>query len=679
MVNNAWLFMGEKRNSSGGGITHQPVWSGEGSGMGCLTPGFKISYSRNNNGQKALVHVHWIFAEIRGLLSPLGCGSVQSFLPSRLRGLTFLRVLALEILMNWLKHLLFVNVQQPAGTKQKRSWKSYCEDGLLAISGTMAITLVIYGFRLYPRIANISLVYLLVVLALGSMRGLFAAVVASLVSFLAFDFFLVQPLYTLTVGRAEEWLALFIFLFAAIITGQLAAALRLRAEQARQREQETRMLYELLRDTNDEEDLDHQLGVIARQIVSVFGERGVRDCVILLPDEQGKPVLQASAKKPVDLWRLTADELTTAAWVMREGQTVDFYDPSSRARKAGNYSPSVVIRSTTMPQTSRYYLSLHPLKVGQKVGGVLCLLMEENPRHFLRERRLLGSEIDRSDPRSAFFQAFVDQAASMIEHARLRREGLQVEVLRRTDALRSALISSVSHDLRTPLTSIKAAASSLLQEDVQWSDEERHSFAQAIEREADRLNRLVENLLDMSRIESGALRPEKEWYPFDELLHDVLSRLQPLLRGREVRTCIPEDLPPVELDYLMIDQVLTNLIENALRHTPAGSPLEITVSTTATELLVSVADRGPGIPSSELERVFDKFYRVMDHGREVSATGGTGVGLSVCRGLVEAHGGRIWATPCQGRGAVFCFTLPLRLTEKLLQKTDMQEKDITAE
>ena len=567
--------------------------------------------------------------------------------------------------MQQFQQLFLANIRQPASIRPKPSLKRYCLDALLAFAGTIAITLVLYGFHLYPTIRNISLVYLLVVLALGSTRGLFSAVVASLVAFFAFDFFLVTPLYTLSIAKGEEWLALFIFLCAAIITGQLAAALRLRAEQARQREQETRILYELLRDTNNEKDLDHQLGVVARKVADVFSARGVLDCMVLLPDEQGRPTVRASANKPMERWQLTADELTTIAWVMREGQTVDFYNLAHLEQKSGGYSPLVVIHSTAMPQTSRSYLSLMPLKTGQKIGGVLCLLMEEDPRHFPREKRL-GSEIDRSDPRSTFFWAFIDQAASMIEHARLRRESLQVEVLQRTDALRAALISSVSHDLRTPLTSIKAAASSLLQDDVQWSDEERHSFALAIEHEADRLNRLVENLLDMSRIEGGALKPEKEWYPFDELLHDVLGRMQPFLQGRSVIMKVPENLPPVELDYMMIDQVMTNLIENALRYTPAGSPIEIRASVKATELFLAVADRGPGIPAPDLERIFDKFYRVMDRTRDAKAAGGTGVGLSVCRGLVEAHGGRIWAANRSDGGAIFYFTLPLHHAANIL-------------
>src|SRR5205085_1068898 len=202
----------------------------------------------------------------------------------------------------------------------------------------------------------------------------------------------------------------------------------------------------------------------------------------------------------------------------------------------------------------------------------LHLSIEDDPRLFSAERSL-GVERERSLPRTAFFWTFVDQAASVIERERLRRETLQVEVLRRTDALRAALLSSVSHDLRTPLSSIKAAASSLLQEDVQWDDEARHSFALAIVREADRLNRLVANLLDMSRIEGGALKPEKEWYPINELIQDVVARMQPVLQGRVVHTDLPADLPPVKLDYLQIDQVLTNLLENAVRYTPAESPI----------------------------------------------------------------------------------------------------------
>jgi len=302
-----------------------------------------------------------------------------------------------------------------------------------------------------------------------------------------------------------------------------------------------------------------------------------------------------------------------------------------------------------------------PLKIGKEVIGVIRLLMEDDPRVLVdgMAGKGLGVERERPNPQTAFFWTFLDQATFVIERMRLRRDNLQIQVLQRTDALRSALLSSISHDLRTPLSSIKAATSSLLQEDVQWDDEARRSFTLAIQREVDRLNRLVGNLLDMSRIEGNALKPEKEWYPLGELVHDVLGRMQPLLQDRIVQTSLPDDLPPVALDYLEIDQVLTNLIENAVHYTPAESPIEISAHADGGQVTVSVADHGPGIPPSNVERIFDKFYRVLDAQRDAAHPRGSGLGLAVCRGLVEAHAGRIWVENREGGGAIFRFTLPI--------------------
>jgi len=287
--------------------------------------------------------------------------------------------------------------------------------------------------------------------------------------------------------------------------------------------------------------------------------------------------------------------------------------------------------------------------------------MEDDARRFAPERSL-GVDREKSHPSTAFFWTFLDQATSIIERARLHRESLQIELLQRTDALRAALLSSVSHDLRTPLSSIKAAATSLLQEDIQWDEEAQRGFALMIEREADRLNRLVGNLLDMSRIEGGALKPEKEWYPVDELIHDVLGHIQPLLQGRTVITNLPDDLPPVELDYLQMDQVLTNLIENAVRYTPLSSPIEIDAQVKDEYILISIADRGPGIPPADIERIFDKFYRVLST-QNKAVRSGSGLGLAVCKGLVETHGGRIWAENREGGGTIFFFTLPITKVE----------------
>ncbi len=546
------------------------------------------------------------------------------------------------------------------GVKQEPRWQHYLIDSLLAIVGALLVTAVIYRIHLYPGIPTIAFAYLLIVLALASTRGLYAAILASLVAFFSFDYFLVPPLYTFVVAKFEDLLALFVFLATAFITGQLASALRQRAEQANRRERETRILYELVRAVNSEEDLEGQLSVIAHAVVDVFPSWGVRDCSILLPDAGGKLTVQATTTRSVDKLKLSSDEVTTAAWVMKQGQTVELHDVALAPQTSVSHRPRAVIRSTESYRVRRF-LRMIPLKIGKEVIGVMRLLMEDDPRVLVdgMAGKGLGVERERPNPQTAFFWTFLDQATFVIERMRLRRDNLQIQVLQRTDALRSALLSSISHDLRTPLSSIKAATSSLLQEDVQWDDEARRSFTLAIQREVDRLNRLVGNLLDMSRIEGNALKPEKEWYPLGELVHDVLGRMQPLLQDRIVQTSLPDDLPPVALDYLEIDQVLTNLIENAVHYTPAESPIEISAHADGGQVTVSVADHGPGIPPSNVERIFDKFYRVLDAQRDAAHPRGSGLGLAVCRGLVEAHAGRIWVENREGGGAIFRFTLPI--------------------
>jgi len=558
--------------------------------------------------------------------------------------------------MNLIKHI------PTLGVGEEHSLRRYLLDTILATVGALFITGIIYIFQLYPRIPNITLVYLLLVLALASTRGLYAAILAGVVAFFSFDFFLVPPLYKFTIAHTEEWLALVVFLATAIITGQLASALRQRAQQASRQARETRILYELVQATNSDEDLGHQLNIVAKAIVDVFSSLGVRDCAILLPDLQSKLTVQASTLQPGTQGKLSSDEVAMASLVMSQAQTIELYDVPFARQVSLVHAPRAIVRSTASLHDTRRYVRMIPLKMGQKVVGVARLLIEDDPRTFATGKNL-GVERERSDPRTAFFWTFLDQAAGVIERARLRDEGMQIELLQRTDALRAALLSSISHDLRTPLSSIKAAASSLLQEDVSWDEEARRSFAGAIEHEADRLNRLVENLLDMSRIEGGALKPEKEWYPVEELIHDVLGHMQPLLQGRTVETDLPENLPPVELDYLQIDQVLTNLIENAIRYTSTSSPIEVSAHLKDNEIVICVADRGPGIPPADRERVFDKFYRVLGSQRVAGHSTGSGLGLAVCKGLVEAHGGHIRVENREGGGALFCFTLPVRATK----------------
>jgi two-component system sensor histidine kinase KdpD len=264
--------------------------------------------------------------------------------------------------------------------------------------------------------------------------------------------------------------------------------------------------------------------------------------------------------------------------------------------------------------------------------------------------------------------AAANQLGLTVERARLREVATEAEILQRTDKLKTALLNAVSHDLKTPLASIVASAGSLLQEDVSWTDEERREFARAIEDAAGYLNRLVSNLLDLSRIEAGALRPDKDWYDVGALIDDVLGRSRPLTAQHQVVVAVPDDLPPVPLDYLEIGDVLFNLVENATKHTAAGTEIRISARQIEGEVQIEVADRGPGMPPQEIQRLFDPFYRVKT--TELHSKG-MGLGLAVARGLVEANGGRIWAENRSEGGARFVFTLPLDVREPL--QTDQQE------
>jgi two-component system sensor histidine kinase KdpD len=239
----------------------------------------------------------------------------------------------------------------------------------------------------------------------------------------------------------------------------------------------------------------------------------------------------------------------------------------------------------------------------------------------------------------------LERAELAEETARARRE---VEA----EQLRSSLLSSVSHDLRTPLAVITGAASTILEKAPPVDDATRRELVQTILEESERLNRLIQSLLDMTRFESGAVRVKKEWLPFEEVVGGVLSRLEARLKDRDVRVELESDLPLVPLDGVLMDLALTNLLENALKY--GSDPLEIRATFTANELMVEVSDRGPGIPEGDESRVFEKFHRAVGEG----GTGGVGLGLAIARAAVAAHGGRIWAWNRQGGGASFQFALP---------------------
>jgi two-component system sensor histidine kinase KdpD len=255
----------------------------------------------------------------------------------------------------------------------------------------------------------------------------------------------------------------------------------------------------------------------------------------------------------------------------------------------------------------------------------------------------------------ALLDVFAGQIASALERSRLAEQAQRANLEMEAERLRSSLLSSVSHDLRTPLSVITGAASALLQSEPEIAAEARRDLAETIHEEALRLNRLVRNLLEMTRLASGAVKIAKEWQPIEGVIGASLGRLEEQLRGRKVDVRVPSDLTPVPIDDLLIEQVFINLLENAAKYTPNGTPIDISAHRDRDTVVVEIADRGPGIPGDLVDRIFEKFYRLP---RE-SAGGGAGLGLAICRAIVEAHGGRIWAENRDGGGAIFRFTLPI--------------------
>jgi two-component system sensor histidine kinase KdpD len=520
--------------------------------------------------------------------------------------------------------------------------------GYGAALGAVALVSVFIGLVLgRVPIANISMLYLLAVLAVAVAFGSWPAVVASVAAFLAFDFFFVEPVHTFTVSDPEEWLSLLLFLLTAIVTGQLAAGQRRRAQEAEQREREAVVLYDVARLVAEPE-LDQALRAVAERLRRELDLAGV---AIEVTEAAGRPADVAVGED--EALRIMRTARAEPAHVLGKGRP-----PTAAERGApGRWVRIARSRPLGAEQArERARLRVVPLDVPERrIGALLLVSRPDAPPFGPADDRLLS--------------AVAAQLGLAFERARLRREATEAEILRRTDELKTALLNAVSHDLRTPLASIKAAAGSLRQTDVVWSEAEREGFAAAIEAEADRLNRLVGNLLDLSRIEAGALRPEKEWYALSALVEDVLGRLRPAAADHPIAVDVPDTLPPVPLDYVEIDQVLTNLIENALKYTPPGTPIRVAARVRGepddTRIEVEVADAGPGIPPAALPHVFDKFYRAV---AGANRPRGSGLGLAVAKGLVEAHGGRIEVDSAPGRGATFRFTLPLAASPPALAR-----------
>jgi two-component system sensor histidine kinase KdpD len=495
----------------------------------------------------------------------------------------------------------------PRPTQTNIKWNLY----LWAFIAVIMCTLVAGAIFPYLAPVNLIMVYLVGIVFVSVRFGRGASVFASVLSVLAFDFFFVPPYFTFAVSDTEYVITFGVMLLVALTISGMTARIRGQAEAAREREQRTISLYEMSREFASNSEVDELARIATRHIESLFDSQ----VLLLLPD--GNSPFRVHGSEEASR-RLTEQELGVARWAYDHGQ------------EAG-------LGTQTLPGSQGLYL---PLRTPQGKIGTLAIYPSQ-------PRRLLSPD------QMHLLETFANQSALAIERARLTAETEDARLQIETERLRNSLLSSVSHDLRTPLASITGAASSLLQRDHNL-DARGRELAQIAYEEAERLNRLVGNLLEMTRLESGSVKVEKEWQPLEEVVGTTLLRLDGLFSDHPLKANLPDDLSLVPIDGVLIEQVLVNLIENAVKYTPADTTIDLSAWSENREVMVEVADRGPGLPAGAEERIFDKFYRV----RPTTASG-VGLGLAICRAVIEAHGGRIWAENRAGGGAVFRFTIPL--------------------
>ena len=477
-------------------------------------------------------------------------------------------------------------------------------------------TLVALVLRPYLQITDIAMLFLLAVVFVAYRHRRGAAVVASILSIAAFDFGFVPPYQTFRVDDPAYLLTFAVMLGVALTMSQLTGRIREQAENAREGESQAAALYHLERGLAEVDDLETQIAVATSHIARA----GQGEALILLDDAEGGG---GPDRWPVDGVFDSVAVRVAATLAYQQGESTGWGTESCAESEA------LVI----------------PLRGTARTAGIVVLRPSPADR--------IPAEGERR-----FLEALSAQAALAFERTGLAGGEQRARAEVESERLRTALLSSLSHDLRTPLGSIEGAASSLLQESGALPAEARREMAETILQESRRMTRLVANLLDMVRVETGALSVQKEWQPLEEALGVALLRLEERLAGHPVETRLPAALPLVPIDGLLIEQVFINLLENAVKHTPPGTPIAVAAWTEGQAVEVEVADQGGGIPAGDEEMIFGKFHRGSTQ-EQAGPAGGAGLGLTICRGIVAAHGGRIWLERKPGVGAAFRFTLPL--------------------
>jgi two-component system sensor histidine kinase KdpD len=481
---------------------------------------------------------------------------------------------------------------------------------LWAALACTAVTLLSIPLAEHFDRSNIVAIFLLTVVLIAVRFGRGPAAMAAVLSVCAFDFFFVPPRFSFAVSDVQYILTFIIMLAVGLITGQLTAGLRFQARVAGHREERAGSLYEIARDLSAAVQIDQVVRISDESIERTFRA----SAALLLPNAAGQ-LAETSSRTDSTL----AVDIGIAQWAFDKGQPAGF-------------------GTDTLPGSEVLYI---PLRAPTRARGVLAV--KARNRRLLRipeQRQLLDT-----------FAALIAIALERVHYVKVAQDAL---VRMESERLRNSLLAALSHDLRTPLTVLVGLAESLALTKPPLSPAQAET-AEAIQDEARRMSTLVSNLLDMARIESGEVKLNLQWQPLEEVVGSALNATQGMLKQHIVEVHLPRDLPLVHIDALLIERVLVNLLENASKYTPPGSRITLAAEVIADQLSVSVSDDGPGLPLGREEAVFQKFTR----GERESATPGVGLGLTICRAIVESHQGKIIATHRPGGGARFTFTLPL--------------------
>lgn len=461
--------------------------------------------------------------------------------------------------------------------------------------------------------ANVTMIYLMCVVYAATTQGRGPAVFASVLSVAAYDFFFVPPYLAFTPGETKYLFTLAAMLVVALLLSELSARAREQAVLAQEKATTTDAQYRLSCDLLSTRAVNELLSVAAHHIGEVFRCR----VAVLLPKDGGARVFLAVSDPPMELG---SPEIDAAQDAFDRKETV-------RAKANGD------------DKSSGLYL---PLVSAQKTVGVVGLFRDD-------EEMVLDSS------QTNLMLALANHTAVAVERALLVKASEDANLRAERERLRSALLSSVSHDLRTPLSSITGAASSLLESRDAMSPDTVKELIQSIYDEADRLNRFVGNLLDMTRLQSGIFSLKKDWYSLEEVVGAAITRTEKRLQQHKVVTDLPHDLPLIKIDPTLMQQLFINLFDNAHRYSNPGSEIRVSASATAEEFSIEVFNSGSQLPDGAEEKIFEKFYR----GRQTLSGRGVGLGLAICQAVVQAHGGEIRAENLPQRGVKFVINLPI--------------------